>query len=411
MAAFASDGRRLTRIRVLRIITRLNVGGPALHAGLLSARLDPSRFETLLVAGREGPGEASMLDLGRLERGYRLVRVPSLVREVSPANDLRALLRLARIARGYRPHVVHTHLAKAGALGRIAALLCGASVVVHTYHGSVFRGYFAARESSLYLAIERALARVSTRLVAITPRQREGLVALGFPQGKIVMIPLGLDLSAFRSLPEREEARGRLGLLVDAPLVALVGRLVPIKDVGTFIRAVALAAREIPALRALIVGDGEERPRLEALAAELGVSERCEFLGWRADVETVYAAMDVLAVSSRNEGSPASVIEAMASGRVVVGTAVGGVPDLIRDGVDGVLVPPGDPRALAAALVRLVRDAGLRARLGAAARAAALERYHAARLVRDIERLYEELLAPHAAFTPRASSAAGREGV
>ncbi len=383
----------MTRVRVLRAITRLNIGGPAIHVALLSSRLDAARYETLLVAGREGRAEGDMLALGRVMAGGSLVRVPTLVRPVSPLNDLRALAALVGIARSYRPHVVHTHLAKAGFVGRLAARLSGARVVVHTYHGSVFRGYFGRGESSLYLGIERALAKLTTRLIAITPRQRQELIDLRVaPSMKIVEIPLGLDLEPFRVPRDQRAARAALGLPADGPLVGLAARLVPVKDVGTFIEAMALLTRRLPAVRALVVGDGEERAALEAFARSLGVAERCRFLGWCADMPSLYAAIDVLALSSLNEGSPVSVIEAMAAARPVVATSVGGVPDVVRHGENGLLVPPRDPEALAEAVETMVRDPALRARLGAAASQAVYPRYDGARLIDDVQRLYAELL-------------------
>ncbi len=383
----------MRRARVLRVITRMNIGGPALHVAILTSGLDPSRYETLLVTGSVGPGEGSMLDLGRVGSSLRPVSVPELGRSIGAYRDARALWQVVRIARAYRPDVVHTHLAKAGFVGRIAARLAGARVVLHTYHGTVFRGYFGERESRLYVAVERALARISTRVIAITPGQRRELVELGIaaPE-KVVEIPLGLDLAIFRDLPPAAEARAALGLEPDAPVVGIVARLVPIKDVSTFLRAVAAVARAVPDLRAIVVGDGEERAALEREAHALGLGERCRFTGWRADMARVYAALDVGALTSLNEGSPVSVIEAMAAGRPVVATAVGGVPDVVDDGRTGLLVPPRDPEAFGAALARVIALPDRGRSLGAAGRVRAFERYDAARLVRDVDALYAELL-------------------
>jgi glycosyltransferase involved in cell wall biosynthesis len=381
----------LTRKRVLRFITRLNVGGPAIHAALLTERLDPGRYESRLVAGHEGPREGDMLQL-RPTSAVPVTRVPWLGREVSPVDDVRALASAIRLARAFRPDIVHTHLAKAGFVGRIAGRLAGARVIVHTYHGSVFRGYFGTRESRLYLAIERALARLTTRIIAITPRQRTELIDLGIASpGRITEIALGLDLSRFGSVP-RDDARSALGVPRDAPLITLVGRLVTIKDIPTFLCAFAEVTKVLPDARALVVGDGTERERLVTFAAELGIQDRCAFLGWRADVETIYAASDVVALSSLNEGSPVSLIEAMAAGRAVVATSVGGVPDVVQNGMTGLLVPPADPGELAGAILRLLRDPELSGSLAERARRAAHARYGAERLVADIDRLYLSLL-------------------
>ena len=375
----------------MRVITRLNIGGPAIHVSLLASRLDPTRYETLLVSGVESGDEGNMLELGRLPPIDPRI-LPTLGRAISPLDDLRALTGLVLLARSFKPDIVHTHLAKAGALGRIAARIAGVRTVVHTYHGSVFRGYFGQRESAVYLGIERALARITTRIVAITSGQKADLVDLGIaPSSKIVEIPLGLDLDHFRELPAREAALSALGLPREGRYVAIVARLVPIKDIPTFLRAFALVTESLPDVRGLVVGDGPEREAVEGLAHNLGLERRCRFLGWRADLPNVYAASDVVALTSLNEGSPVSVIEAMASGRAVVATAVGGVPDVVSEAT-GILVPVGDHRGFADAIVSLLRDPDRRAELGRKGREVAVRRFASDRLVADIDRLYIDLL-------------------
>jgi glycosyltransferase involved in cell wall biosynthesis len=375
----------------MRVITRLNIGGPAIHVSLLAARLDPARYETLLVSGVESSDEGNMLELGRLPPVEPTI-VPTLGRAISPLDDVRALAGLVSLARSFKPDIVHTHLAKAGALGRVAARIAGVRTVVHTYHGSVFRGYFGQRESAVYLGIERALALITTRIVAITSGQKADLVSLGIAAaGKIVEIPLGLDLEQFEALPDRDEAIAALGLPRDGRYVAIVARLVPIKDIPTFLRALARVTERLPEVRGLVVGEGPERVAVEGVARELALGERCRFVGWRADVANVYAASDVVALSSLNEGSPVSVIEAMAAGRAVVATAVGGVPDVVSDST-GILVPPGDYRRLGDEIVSLLEDPDRRSRLGRNGREVAMRRFGSDRLVSDIDRLYTDLL-------------------
>ena len=375
----------------MRVITRLNIGGPAIHVSLLASRLDPTRYETLLVSGVESGDEGSMLELGRLPPVEPTI-VPTLGRAISPLDDVRALARLVALARSFKPDIVHTHLAKAGALGRVAARLAGARVVVHTYHGSVFRGYFGQRESAVYLGIERALGRITTRIVAITSGQKADLVSLGIaPSAKIVEIPLGLDLDQFRELPAREAAITALGLPSDGRYVAIVARIVPIKDVPTFLRALSRITELLPDVRGLVVGDGPDRAAVERVARDLGLGDRCRFLGWRADLPNVYAAAEVVVLCSLNEGSPISVIEAMAAGRAVVATAVGGVPDIVNEAT-GVLVPAGDHQALADAVAGLFKDPERRAELGRNGRDVAGRRFGSDRLVADVDRLYMELL-------------------
>lgn len=373
----------------MRIISRLNVGGPAIQAMLLSTRLDPERFETLLVAGRPGEREGDMSKLRPLA-GARPVIVPALGREISPVADIRTLIRLMTLMRSYRPHIVHTHLAKAGLLGRIAARIAGVPVTVHTFHGTVFRGYFDPMRSRVFLVLERALARATTRIIAISERQVAEIRALGITSGaRLVCLPLGLELSAFDD-PPRGRLREELGVGAEVPLIGAITRLVPIKAIGVFVDAAAIVAREHPASRFVIAGDGECAEPLRARAARLGLADRVHFLGWRADVAALYADLDVVALTSHSEGTPVSVIEALAARRAVVATAVGGVPDVVSQGT-GILVRDGDTAGIARAIVSLIDDPERRHRLGEAGRARVVPTYDAAALVRRIEDLYDAL--------------------
>ena len=397
--------KRSEPIRVMRIISRMNIGGPATHVVLLNAGLDGMGYDCLLVTGSEGAGEGSLRDLAE-SRHLRSAMIPELGREIAPWSDLVTLLKLYRLMRRERPHVVHTHTAKAGFVGRIAARLAGVPVVLHTFHGHVFHGYFSPAKTRLFLLIERLGARLSTRIITISPRLREEIVQYGVTaRGRIVVIPLGLDLDAFASQPRATgHFRRSLGLPADAKLVGAVGRLVPIKNIPLLLEAAALARQEDPDIRVVLVGDGELRDELEARAEALGLADAVVFAGWRRDLASVYADLDVVVISSDNEGTPASLIEAMATGCPVVSTRVGGVPDLIGDGKTGRLVPPGDREALAAALLALFRDPKRTARMADLARCRALERHQATRLVADIDWLYRELLA---ADDPRLATSTG----
>ena len=375
----------------------MNLGGPAQQAALLSGRrLDPDRYETLLVHGSVAPGEESMADLARRE-GARAEFLPSLSQPPRPRLDATALARIVAIARRFRPHVVHTHMAKAGFLARLAALtaLRPRPVIVHTYHGHVLEGYFGPAKSRLYRSFETGLARVSDRLLGVSEATVDDLVRLGVAgRDRFQVIPLGLDLEPFATLdpaPGRELRRG-LGIGDDDVVLSFVGRVVPIKRVDVLLRALALA-RDAGPLRLLVVGDGEIRPRLQELSRELGIADRVRFLGYRRDLTTIASAADIAVLTSANEGTPVSLIEAAAAGCPAVATRVGGVPEVVTPDT-GLLVPPDDPEAAAAALRRLGSDGDLRARLGEAARERALRRYSVSRLVADIDSLYGELLAP-----------------
>jgi len=381
------------RTRVLHVIARLNIGGPAPHAALLTERLDPARYDSRLVTGVEAPAEGNYLDLhGKATDGVTVL--PSLGREIRGLGDVAAFLRLVGFIRRVRPHIVHTHTAKAGTLGRLAAWVVGVPVVVHTYHGHVFHGYFSPARTRLFLAVERWLARRTDRLVAVSETVRRELLALGIGSSeRLCVIQYGFDLDPFLAADGlRGQLRAELDLPAGAPLVGIVARLVPVKAHEIFLEAAARLARAVPASRFLVVGDGERRQALEALAARLGVAESIRFLGWRRDLARIYADLDLVVLTSRNEGSPFSLIEAMAAGRPVVATRVGGVPDLVEDGVTGCLVPSGDADALAAAMGALLGDPGRRQALGAAGRKRVASAFTAERLLGDVDRLYTELL-------------------
>lgn len=379
---------------MLRVVARLNVGGPAIHTILLTAGLQDDRFRSTLVTGVEGKSEGSMLHLAR-KRGVAPLVLPALGREIDPRSDLRCVYQLWRLMRRLRPQIVHTHTAKAGTVGRVAARLAGVPIVVHTFHGHVFHGYFGPIATRTFLSIERGLGRLTDRTLAVSESQRRELARYGVaPWEQIEVMPLGLELERFTHCEARRgELRAELGLPSDAPLVGIVARLVPIKDHDTFLRACRRVADRLPAARFLVVGDGERRGEIEALAGTLGLGDRTLFLGWRHDLDRLYADVDVVALTSRNEGLPVAVIEAMASARPVVATRVGGVPDLVRDGATGLLAPPGDTGAIANALLRLLEDSHLAARMGQAGREAAYPRYTSGRLVANVRDLYERLLA------------------
>lgn len=398
-------------LTVLRIITRMNIGGPAIHAALLSTHLDAERFSTCLVVGRPAADEGDASGLVQGSR-VRLVRIASLGRALHPWADLRSGLRLLRIMWRERPRIIHTHTAKAGALGRLAGWFYNAfgpgrspgtrAVLIHTFHGHVLDRYFPAWVSRFFVIIEHWLARRTDCLVAVSPAIQENLLrkGIGRPEQWRV-IPLGLDLSALAQLaPPNGASPVRCGL---------TGRLVPIKNPGLFLEALAQAKRHQPTRRigGMVVGDGPLRPALEEQARRLGLADAVQFTGWRHNLPAVYAGVDVACLTSWNEGTPVALIEAMAAGRPVVATAVGGVCDLLegegrvsgpitpgtfRQTERGLLVNPGDVAGFSAALQAVASDDGLRRRLGSAARAHVLARFTQERLLRDITALYEALL-------------------
>ena len=385
----SAPGRKPVRPRILRIITRLNVGGPATHALVADRGLRERGWETLLVYGMVEADEAEVpldgIDLPRRQ-------LSTLIRPIRPIPDVRALVSIARIIREYKPHIIHTHLSKAGVLGRSTAIFSSRAARIHTFHGTVFGGYFGASASGMVQRTERILGSLTDRIIALSERQRDELLEYRIaPASRIRIVPLGLDLSRFAGL-DRDAARASLGIPEGAIAVMAIGRLVPIKRIDRLLRAVASAVEDEPAIRLYLVGDGGERLALEALATSLGIRDRVTFVGWATDTPTWYAAADVVALTSDREGTPLALIEAAGAGRPTVATDVGGVADIVENGKSGIVVSANDEGALAGALVRLASDSDLRSRLGGAAPAYA-QRYSAERLVSDLNDLYLEVLA------------------
>ena len=374
-----------TSAQVLRLITRLNVGGPARQALLLSGGLGPA-FPTVLAAGRPSSVEGELGD-----PAVPVHRVP-LVRPLSPTADCHALVAVRRLLVHSGAALLHTHMAKAGAVGRLAAhTVRPRPLTVHTFHGHVLEGYFSPLFERGLVETERRLARRTDALVAVAPQVRDALLDLGIGRPEqFHLIPLGLDLEAFRAVSGPTGAlRRHIGVPPGAPLVGAAGRLVPIKDVATLLDAVRL----LPAVHLAVLGDGELRPALEERCRHLRISERVHFTGWWADMPAAMADLDVVALTSRNEGTPVSLIEALAAGRPVVATDVGGVRFVVRDGVTGCLAPAGDAVGIAGLLERLLADPLLRRRMGERGRRDVCRRFGKAGLLEGIRQLYGELLA------------------
>ncbi|HZB23443.1 MAG TPA: glycosyltransferase family 4 protein [Gaiellaceae bacterium] len=384
-------------VRVLRVIARLNMGGPALHVAYLTAGLRERGYETTLVAGSLARGEDSMEFVTR-ELGIDVAQLPALGRDIAPLRDVQATLRLARLIKRVRPHILHTHTAKAGAVGRLAALLAGDArppIVVHTFHGHVLRGYFGPVRSRAFGLLERWLAELTTALVAVSPEVRDDLVRLGVaPREKFTVVRLGIELGErIAEHDGREETRRVLGIGAERFTVGWIGRMTGVKRTHDVLLAFKRLGEHGVDACLCLVGDGPDRAQLEQRAHELGIMKRTLFLGYQEDVAPFYAAFDAMILPSGNEGTPVSAIESLAAGRPVVATRVGGVPDVVRDGEDGFLVEPGAVDDLAERLARLARDADLRRRMGDAGRERVLPRYSVDRLVDDVDTLYRTLLA------------------
>lgn len=365
-------------------------------------------FETMLVGGEKDDDEASsghILD----ELGITPVIIPEMKRELSPGLDLNAYRKVKQLIRDFKPDIVHTHASKAGAIGRQAAFDMKVPVVLHTFHGHVFHSYFGKVKTEFYRQVERSLAKRSTRIIAISELQKQELSAIHRICGpeKIEVVPLGFDLTKFHEGQEAKRAafRKEFNVLADEVAIGIVGRLVPIKDHRLFLRLLKHAAeRTSQKLRFFIIGDGEERTNLESycraldipfidhLAAQRGEKALLTFTSWRTDVDVIYAGLDLVVLTSMNEGTPVSLIEAQASGTPVLSTDVGGVANVVRNGMTGLLAAHYDEPKLAELLLSLTDNAALRSRLSVNGWAQVGEAYHYTRLVKDMAELYQRLL-------------------
>ena len=375
---------------VLHIITRLDRGGSAEVALDLAAGLRERGYRQRLITGyTRHPQE----DIAAFEErsGVPVTVLSSLRREVWPWNDAAALFQLVRLMLKWKPRLVHTHTSKAGTLGRIAAWLTRRPVVVHTPHGHVFYGYFSKPISVFFTVVERALAKTADRITTLTDMGRLDHLGLhiGRPEQLQVISP-GVHVERFAEIHQvRESMRKKLGF-GDERVVGWVGRLTEIKDCATFLAAAAEVAAALPTAGFLVVGDGDLRESLEAQAERLGLSDRVRFMGHREDVPALMSAMDLFVLSSLNEGFGRVLVEAMAAGLPIVATLVGGVPEVVRHGETGLLVPAGEPAAMAEAVLAILQDMTMARRLWEAGRREAAA-HSVERMVSDFDELYQSL--------------------
>ncbi len=381
--------------KVIRIISRLNIGGPAIHTVLLSDALNNDGYKDTLICGCVSDREGDMSYLTENKNINRIV-IPELGREISFKNDIRAFLKLRSIIRRERPDIVHTHAAKAGALGRLAAFSAGVPVRIHTFHGHIFDGYFSPFKAKVFLLIERFLALFTDTVVTVSESVKHEIVdRLKVTRGsKCVVIPLGFDLDPFLDCEKlRGGFRRELGLK-DEVLVGIIGRLVAIKNHRMFLNIAKniMDSNLSVKMKFLIIGDGELDGSLKEYSRELGLQGHVIFTGWRRDLPRVYSDLDVVALTSLNEGTPVSLIEAMASGKAVIATDVGGVRDLVMSGRSGFLSKADDAEDYSRKLLTLINDKGMRVKFGQQGREFVRHRHSRERLIEDIKNLYSERL-------------------
>jgi glycosyltransferase involved in cell wall biosynthesis len=392
LKAEESKNMRSTSVRVLHLITRLIVGGAQENTMLTAHLLDKEEWDVTILSGPQTGSEGSLIETVR-ERGIPLIIEPSLVREINPRKDLRALLRLARLIKRGRYTIVHTHSSKAGMLGRWAAKLAGVPIIVHTVHGWGHHDRQHPLVRASYIWLEKLTLRITDKLIVVSPlNMKKGLLDGIGTSDSYVVIRSGIDLQRFgHPRVSRNETRAALGIPPGAPVVGMVTRLSPQKAPLDFVRAAELVTKHAPEVWFVMVGDGPLHAAVEALAIELGVADRLVLTGLRDDIPELMAAFDVFALSSLWEGLPRVLPQAMATGLPIVTTACDGCAELVEDGVNGLQTPPGAPDALAQALLRLLQDPALARQMGAAGQARVAE-FNDHLMVSQIATLYTELL-------------------
>ncbi|UPT66275.1 MAG: glycosyltransferase [Sphingobacteriales bacterium JAD_PAG50586_3] len=391
--------------KVLRIINRFNIGGPTYNAAYLSAYLPPE-YETMLLAGSLDEGEESSLHVLD-ELGLKPVFIKEMKREISPIEDMAAYRKIKEIIREFKPDIVHTHASKAGTLGRLAAASCGVKVIVHTFHGHVFHSYFGKTKTEFYKNIERYLAKKSSRIIAISERQKEELTIEHkiCDPAKIAVVPLGFDLDRFQqnTTEKRTAFRSYYNVADDEIAIGIIGRLVPVKGHALFLEALKyLLDNTNKKVRAFIIGDGEDRAVVEAKATELGITFTTEhkpahkatltFTSWIKDIDGALAGLDIVALTSLNEGTPVSLIEAQAANKPIVTTNVGGIANVVLKNETAFLIENRSVVDFGTKLKALVEDDDLRHKMGEKGWAHVKDTFHYTRLVTDINALYTQLL-------------------
>ena len=394
------------KIKVLRIIDRLNIGGPAIHTILLTAGMNKDRFNSLLVTGTAEKDEGDMLFLAE-EKKVRPIIISEMSRSLVMFNDITAFLKLIHLIKKERPDIIHTHKSKAGTLGRIAGLLFKLTFkpkLVHTFHGHVLHSYFGKLKSLMFTWIERILAFLSDKIIVVSESVRRELIELKIASPeKIITIPLGLELGKYLKKENKNSKKKT------HQSVGIIGRLVPVKNHKMFLDAAKQLLSDIDSerrLKFLIIGDGPLRQDLEVYSQKCGLKEDVIFKGWIKNLENSYLELDIVVLTSLNEGTPVALIEAMAAGKPVISTEVGGVKDLfsnrfetkkrvgkptIRHYDQGILVNSGDVESLAVAIKELLEDNGRSEKMGKMGRKTIYPKYDISRLIDDLKGLYLNL--------------------
>jgi len=388
------------KTKVIHVITRFDKGGSSENTFLTVQGLDKEKYEVILIRGLSdesdmGPEEAAAVErnLAEAEKsGVEVITIPELVRSIHPLNDFKALFGLIRIFKNERPHIVHTHTSKTGILGRWAAFFTKITIIVHTPHGHVFWGYFDKLQTTCYILLERLTASITDKIITLTEQEKKDHLRFKIaPDEKFTVIHSGIDLTAFSdSRINATVMREKLGIPPEAFVVGTAGRLTPIKGQRYLLEAAAVISQRIPDLFFVFLGDGELAPDLSQMGFSLGI-KNVMFLGWRQDVPEVMSTFDIFVLPSLNEGMGKVLVEAMALGKPIVASNVGGIPDLIIHNHNGLLVPPADVEGLVNSINILLHDPIKRKEMGDRGRVLAAD-YSAEAMIQKIDRLYDEAI-------------------
>lgn len=384
--------REMTKI--LRILNRFNVGGPTYNVAYLTKYLS-DEYTTVLIGGEREESEASSEYIFKeLDIPYTIV--PDMKRSISLKNDIKALREIISIIKKEKPDIVHTHASKAGMLGRLAAKICGVPYIFHTFHGHVFHSYFGKKKTSFFIHLERLLARWSTAIIAISDIQKHELgdIYKICPSEKIQVVPLGFDLHKFTEQTDekRKQFRTQYNLQDDEIAIGIVGRLAPVKNHEMFIDAICNCQKQTSKkIRAFIIGDGELAEQLQTYCKNTNTEQIITFTSWIKDVDVAYAGLDIVALTSFNEGTPVSIIEAQAAGKPVVSTNVGGISDIVQED-ETALLSEIDTEKFTEKLTRLINDDDLREKMSEKSRQFSDSKFSYVRLCTDMENVYKKFM-------------------
>ncbi len=376
------------KIKILYVISRLNIGGPTFHVLSLTQKFSNGSFESCLISGSPEVQEGH---LSPQEQGIKHFFIPSLQRSLHPIKDMITFLKLLKLIFKIKPHIVHTHQAKAGLLGRLAGIVAGVPVRIHTFHGHVFHSYFSKWKTKAFIILERWLAKHS-HLIAISPSQKKELEYFLKNPPSLTMLPLALPLKHLHEKTKTRTLRQELNIAQETVLIGIVGRIAPIKNHHFFLNVVEKISSLNSQVKFLIIGDGENRPEIKDKIKEKNLQKNIIILGWRNDLQNIYSSLDIVVLTSLNEGTPVSLIEALAAGKPVISTNVGGVSDIVQNHKNGFLIDHFDLDEFVSKLRVLIEDKILREKMGQSTQQEILNRYDEEKIREQMSDFYKNLI-------------------